>query len=93
MPGPTLAKAVADPDNAVIKSATNTQTAQANASIQSDGVVGNASLTNSNINWAVDQYIIFAIQNSNALDSTTISYFQIQKPSSSFRTENDETND
>jgi hypothetical protein len=65
--------------NAVIKSSTNTQTAQANASIPGDAVIGNASLTNSNINWTVDQYIIFAIQNGSAADSTVLSYFQIQK--------------
>jgi hypothetical protein len=65
--------------NALIKTATNTQTVQANASVQNDAVVGNATLTNSNINWTVDQYIIFAIQNGSAADSSVLSYFQIQK--------------
>jgi hypothetical protein len=65
--------------NAIIKSATITQTAQANGSLQNDAAVGNATLTNSNINWTVDQYIIFAIQNAAAGDSTVLSYFQIQK--------------
>jgi hypothetical protein len=65
--------------NVIIKSATITQTSQANASIQNDGVVGNAILTNSNINWTVDQYIIFAIQNGSGADSTVLSYFQILK--------------
>jgi hypothetical protein len=65
--------------NALIKTATNTQTVQANASVQTDAVVGNATQTNSNINWMVDQYIIFAIQNGSAADSSVLSYFQIQK--------------
>jgi hypothetical protein len=65
--------------NAIIKSATNTQTAQATGSIQTDAVVGNGIQTNSNINWAVDQYIIFAMQNGSAADSSALSYFQIQK--------------
>jgi hypothetical protein len=65
--------------NALIKTATNTQTVQANASVQNDAVVGNATQTNSNINWTVDQYIIFAIQNGSAADSSVLSYFQIQK--------------
>jgi hypothetical protein len=65
--------------NALIKTSTNTQTVQANASVQNDAVVGNATQTNSNINWTVDQYIIFAIQNGSAADSSVLSYFQIQK--------------
>lgn len=65
--------------NALIKTATNTQTVQANASVQNDAVVGNATQTNSNINWTIDQYIIFAIQNGSAADSSVLSYFQIQK--------------
>lgn len=64
--------------NAVVKSSTVTQTAQANASIQNDGVVGNATLTNSNIDWTVDQYIIFAIQNGANGDSTVLSYIEIE---------------
>ena len=63
---------------AIVKSATITQTAQANASIPSDATVGNATLTNSNIDWTVNQYIIFAIQNAAAGDSTVLSYYQIE---------------
>jgi hypothetical protein len=63
---------------AIVKSATNTQTAQANASIISDAVVGAATLTNSNIDWTVNQYIIFAIQNAAAGDSTVLSYYHIE---------------
>jgi hypothetical protein len=63
---------------AIVKSATITQTAQANASIPTDAAVGTASLTNSNIDWTVNQYIIFALQNGAAGDSTVLSYYQIE---------------
>jgi hypothetical protein len=63
---------------AIVKSATNTQTAQANASIPTDAAIGIASLTNSNIDWTVNQYIIFAIQNGANGDSTVLSYYQIE---------------
>jgi len=63
--------------NAIVKSSTVTQTAQANASIQTDAVVGNATLTNSNVDWTVNQYIIFAIQNGANGDSTVLSYYEI----------------
>ena len=64
--------------SAIVKSATVTQTAQANASIQTDASIGNATLTNSNIDWTVNQYLIFAIQNGSAADSTVLSYYQIE---------------
>jgi hypothetical protein len=63
---------------AIVKSATNTQTVQANASIPTDAAVGIASLTNSNIDWTVNQYLIFAIQNGANGDSTVLSYYQIE---------------
>jgi len=64
--------------NAIVKSATVTQTLQAIATtVQNDAVVVQASLTNSNINWTVDQYLIFAIQNGSAADSTVLSYYEI----------------
>jgi hypothetical protein len=64
--------------SAIVKSATVTQTAQANASIPTDAAVGTASLTNSNIDWTVNQYLIFAIQNGANGDSTVLSYYQIE---------------
>ena len=64
--------------SAIVKSATVTQTAQANASIPSDAAVGTASLTNSNIDWTVNQYLIFALQNAANGDSTVLSYYQIE---------------
>jgi hypothetical protein len=63
---------------AIVKSATNTQTVQANASIPTDAALGIASLTNSNIDWTVNQYLIFAVQNGAAGDSTVLSYYQIE---------------
>ena len=64
--------------SAVVKSATNTQTAQANTTIPADAVVGNATLTNSNIDWTQNQYLIFAIQNGANGDSSLLSYYQIE---------------
>jgi hypothetical protein len=64
--------------NAIVKSATVTQTLQAIAtSVQNDALVVQASLTNSNIDWTVNQYLIFAIQNGSAADSTVLSYYEI----------------
>jgi len=87
-PAPTLLITAALPANsstyigidrsAIVKSAIVTQTAQANASIPSDAAVGTASLTNSNIDWTVNQYIIFAIQNASIADATVLSYYQIE---------------
>lgn len=64
--------------SAIVKTATNTETVQAAASIQSDAVIGNATLTSSNIDWTQNQYIIFAIQNGSAADSTVLSYYKIE---------------
>jgi hypothetical protein len=65
--------------NLVIKSTIISQTANAPSSIFTDATSLNGTLTNSNIDWSVNQYIIFAIQNVSAVDSTILSYFQIQK--------------
>jgi len=66
--------------NAVIKSATATQTMNATSNaIFLDPQTSAVALTNSNIDWTVDQYIIFAIQNVSIIDSTLLSYYQILK--------------
>jgi hypothetical protein len=66
--------------NSVIKSATVTQNNSAITSgLFQEPQTSNAALTNSNIDWTVNQYIIFAIQNGAAGDSTVLSYFQITK--------------
>jgi hypothetical protein len=63
----------------LIKSATVTQSVNAASSLFSDLGNFNGVQTNSNIDWTVNQYIIFAIQNAAIGDSTVISYFQIIK--------------
>jgi hypothetical protein len=63
----------------LIKSATVTQTINAASSLFGDAGNFNGVQTNSNIDWTVNQYIIFAIQNAAIGDSTIISYFQIIK--------------
>lgn len=63
----------------LIKSATVTQSINAASSLFSDLGNFNGVQTNSNIDWTVNQYIIFAIQNAAIGDSTIISYFQIIK--------------
>jgi hypothetical protein len=66
--------------NSVIKSATVTQNNSAITSgLFQEPQTSTAALTNSNIDWTVDQYIIFAIQNAAIGDSTVMSYFQITK--------------
>jgi hypothetical protein len=62
---------------AIVKSATVTQTASAISSILTDASTFQGVVTNSNIDWTVNQYIIFAIQNASAADSTTLSYYDI----------------
>jgi hypothetical protein len=64
--------------SAIVKTATNTQTAAATVTIPSDAAAGTAALTNSNVDWTVNQYIIFALQNGAAGDSTVLSYYQIE---------------
>lgn len=66
--------------NAVIKSATVTQTMNAlSGALFSDSQTSTLILTNSNIDWTVDQYIIFSIQNIAGTDSTLLSYYNIIK--------------
>ena len=66
--------------SAAIKSATVTQTQTAtNSALFQDPQTATTALTNSNIDWTVNQYIIFAIQNGAAGDSTVMTYFQIIK--------------
>jgi hypothetical protein len=63
----------------LIKSLTVTQSINAASNLFSDLGNFNGVQTNSNIDWTVNQYIIFAIQNAVITDSTVISYFQIIK--------------
>jgi hypothetical protein len=63
---------------ALIKSSTVTQTASATSSVFTDASTFQGVVTNSNVDWTVNQYIIFAIQNGSAADATTLSYYEIQ---------------
>ena len=63
---------------ALVKSATVTQTASATSSVLTDASTFQGVVTNSNIDWTVAQYLIFAIQNGSAADATTLSYYEIQ---------------
>lgn len=61
-----------------IKSATNTEVMGAGASAGFDNTaVG--TLTNANIDWTIDQYLLFVVQNSSALDSSVNSGYYIKK--------------
>jgi hypothetical protein len=64
--------------SAIVKSATVTQTGNAPSSVLNDASSFQGVVTNSNVDWTVNQYIIFAIQNGSALDATTLSYYQIE---------------
>jgi hypothetical protein len=64
---------------AIVKSSIITQTAQATAAtVLNDAATFQGLVTNSNINWTVAQYIIFAIQNGSAIDATKLSYYKIE---------------
>jgi hypothetical protein len=60
-----------------IKSATVTEIPTATSLLTTD--IGLNVLTNYNINWAVDKYFVFCVQNTNGLDSTAVSYYRIIK--------------
>ena len=63
---------------ALVKSATVTQTASATSSVLTDASTFQGVVTNSNVDWTVNKYVIFAIQNGSAADATTLSYYQIE---------------
>jgi hypothetical protein len=62
----------------VIKSATNTETFPATVAIATDDSAAN-SFTISNIDWSINQYIIFANQRNSALDTLLTSSYLIEK--------------
>lgn len=63
-----------------IKSATNTEAFPASVNIASDNSFTTVAVTAANINWTVDQYIIFMCQLSTAsADTVRTSYYLIQK--------------
>lgn len=62
----------------MIKSATNTQTATATGTLLSDTAVTSAQSA-LNIDWTTDKYIIFALQNGNAGDSSALNGYLINQ--------------
>jgi hypothetical protein len=64
--------------NLFIKSSTNTEVIVATSTILSDTAV-TSSVSALNIDWTTNKYIIFALQNGNTGDSTTVSGFKILK--------------
>jgi hypothetical protein len=74
--GTTAAGARAD-RRLVIKSATATETSTGTTNLITD--LGFSQMTAVNIDWTAAKYFVFTIQNSNAGDSSAISYFRIMK--------------
>jgi hypothetical protein len=62
-----------------IKSNTVTQTFSSITSAFTDISVTTVAETNSNIDWSVDQYFIFALQNGSASDTTVSANYSIEK--------------
>ena len=60
-----------------IKSATSTETVFTNQSLATDDITTGA-VSSTNINWAIDQYILFVVQLSSAADSIVQSGFIIE---------------
>jgi hypothetical protein len=60
-----------------IKSATVTETLNVNTGGVDDDATSTNAVSNFNINWAADQYIVFGFTNSSAADSTVTSYYEI----------------
>jgi hypothetical protein len=60
-----------------IKSATVTETLNVNTGGVDDDATSTNAVSNFNINWAVDQYIVFGFTNSNAADATRTSYYEV----------------
>jgi hypothetical protein len=65
--------------NLVIKSATNTETFNTTVSTATDNATAINLASSTNINWTVNQYIIFAIQQNTAGDTTIGSMYLIEK--------------
>jgi hypothetical protein len=62
-----------------VKSATNTESMAGNLNINADdNVSATVAVSASNINWAVDQYLIIAVQNGSTADSSRSSFIHMQ---------------
>jgi hypothetical protein len=63
----------------IVKSATNTETFITTVSVASDNATVINAASTTNIDWTVNQYLIFAIQQTTAGDTTTGSMYLIEK--------------
>lgn len=61
----------------VIKSSTSTEVFPYNTGGFDDDSVATTAVSTYNINWAVDQYFVFSMQNISAVDSTVVSYYEV----------------
>ena len=61
-----------------VKSATNTEGFAAAVGVFFDDTQTGTTVTSSNINWAVDQYLIVAVQNGSTADSSRSSFIHMQ---------------
>jgi hypothetical protein len=64
----------------VIKTTTNTEVMPSGTSLISDfGSPSTVALTSLNIDWTINQFVIFAVQDANQADDSRISYYTIEK--------------
>jgi hypothetical protein len=61
----------------VIKSSTSTEVFPYNTGGFDDDTVSTTAVSTYNINWAVDQYFVFSMQNISAADSSVVSYYEV----------------
>ena len=60
-----------------VKSTTSTETLSVNTGGVDDDATSTNAVSTFNINWAVDQYIVFGFTNTNAADATRTSYYEV----------------
>lgn len=60
-----------------IKSTTSTETLNTNTGGVDDDATSTNAVSTFNINWAVDQYIVFGFTNTSAADATRTSYYEV----------------
>lgn len=61
----------------VVKATNNTEMLNVNTGGVDDDATSTNAVSTFNIDWTVDQYLIFAFQNANAADSTVTSYYEV----------------
>jgi hypothetical protein len=61
----------------VVKSSTSNEVFPYNTGGFDDDASSTTAVSTYNINWAVDQYFIFSMQNLSAADSTVVSYYEV----------------